>query len=439
MSAARELVEASAGTVVDSRYTTRREIARGGMGIVFEAEHQRTGARVAIKTLTRMALGVPAALQRIMREARALGRLRHSGIVSVFDAGVCSAFGPYLVLELVDGRPLDGILMARRQLDAAAAIALISQVAEALDWAHARGVIHRDLKPSNLMVTCEQGRDQDVVRVIDFGVAAVAGEEDGTEKLTRHGDMLGTVEYMAPEQIVAEGAVDSRADVYALGAVLYECLVGEVPFPGPAPRVITSLLSGARPTPVSERVAGIPPELDAIIDKALAARPASRFASAGEFAAACRGVVAAGRLELLERGQDAALAPVDAALQSQRSEKGTVDEVSRAREQAQARRRFARAPFVSPVRILTQAGHFDGRCEDVSEGGLLMIGEAPIQEGESVRVRFPLPASGAIATIEATARWARNSRGQRAVGVQFLDAPDTALTDIRRYVELMAR
>lgn len=431
-----EPVEASVGAVVDFRYNLRREIARGGMGVVFAAEHMRTGASVALKSLTRLALGQPEARQRIMREARALGRLRHAYIVSVLDAGVCDRFGPYLTLELVDGRPLSGVLLARGMLDAAATVALIRQLGEALDWAHAQDVVHRDVKPSNILVSKEPGRPEDVVRLIDFGVASVEGE-GRRAKLTSHGDMIGTVEYMAPEQLMADGAVDHRADVYAAGVVLYECLVGEVPFPGSVPRVITSILSGDRPKAPSERVPGLGTAFDAITEKAMAQDPEDRYRSASALAEACRDAFGRPcRLALFDRGPEArSEIPVDDVELLEVVSDCPPSPESRS---AQAQRRFARATYVTPVRILRKnEPPYDGRTEDISEGGMLVIGSAPIEQAEEVNVRFSLPVSGSLVTVAAVARWARWAKDSRAVGVQFSDLPDPARKEIRRYVELM--
>jgi serine/threonine protein kinase len=196
-------VEASPASTIDRRYTVRREIARGGMGIVFEAEHSLTRSPVAVKVLTTAALGWPIVHARLMREARALAVARHPGVASVLDAGVCRSHGPYLVLEMIEGRSLESFIVARRTLDVESTVAVAQQLGAALSYVHSTGVVHRDVKPGNVLVTRDAGREGDVLKLLDFGIARVGEGDDVVErKLTQQTDVLGTIEYMAPEQIL---------------------------------------------------------------------------------------------------------------------------------------------------------------------------------------------------------------------------------------------
>jgi len=215
--------EAQVGDVLDGRYTLRRQIARGGQGAVLEGEHRVTQARVAVKTLIRPALEMAEAHARLILEARILGAVRHPGLVAIHDAGTCEKHGPYLVLEMIEGRPLDGILLTRRKLPVGQAVAIARQLCDALSEVHHHGIVHRDVKPANLLIEATRGSDR--VQLIDFGIATMgAGERpaEASSKLTKAGEILGTIEYMAPEQLMTTGPVDGRADVYAVGVVLYE-------------------------------------------------------------------------------------------------------------------------------------------------------------------------------------------------------------------------
>ncbi|MBX7191898.1 MAG: protein kinase [Sandaracinaceae bacterium] len=407
-------VEATPASTIDRRYSVRREIARGGMGIVFEAEHTLTRSPVAIKVLTTAALGWPIVHARLMREARALAVARHPNVASVLDAGVCRSHGPYLVLEMIEGRTLESFVVARNMLDIESTVSVAHQVAAALDHVHAVGVVHRDVKPGNILVTRSPGREGDVLKLLDFGIARVGEGDDVVDrKLTQQTDVLGTIEYMAPEQILDGLPPTASTDVYALGVSLYECLVGDVPFPGTMTQVMSALLAG-KPVP-SIRAArpDVPPALEAAILRAMRRDPAQRYGTATELAAAC--THALGRLPGTLNLLDPRPAPTES-----------------------TRRQFTRAPYVTPVRVLGTAGPCDGRTEDVSEGGLLVVTSGVCLEGDRVSVRLPLPSSGRVVTLDAIARWAKTQRGQRAIGVEFTDLPSDARSDIRNYVALMA-
>src|SRR5450432_4117554 len=216
------------GSVVDRRYRLKREIARGGAGAVFEAEHLYTSRSVAIKLLIAEQVETSESRTRLLLEARALTVARHPGIVLGLDAGETEDGTPYLVMELLEGRTLEGILAVRRRVGVADAVYLGMQLCDALATAHEHGILHRDIKPSNIFISrTDAGRE--VAKIFDFGIARLQHHD---QKITQQVAVLGTPEYMAPEQLLAKDDVDARCDIYALGISLYEALVGSVPFEG---------------------------------------------------------------------------------------------------------------------------------------------------------------------------------------------------------------
>src|ERR1700722_14791105 len=276
----RTVSDSLVGGIVDTRYELRRLIARGGMGLVFEAHHRFTRRAVALKLLPDEVRGQKEPRGRLLREAHALTAVRHPGIVEVLDAGVCREMGPYVVMEMLDGRTLDGILAARRRLSIRDAVQVARQVCDAVGHAHSRGVVHRDLKPSNYFIARNE-IGQETVKLIDLGVAAVAEEqlEQHDHKLTQAHEVLGTPEYMAPEQLWGR-AIDARTDVYAIGMSLYECLTGEVPYAGTYPEVLVQVSNAPGPPKVRERRPDVPEALAGAIEMALEKNAADRFHSA---------------------------------------------------------------------------------------------------------------------------------------------------------------
>ncbi|WP_406113175.1 serine/threonine-protein kinase [Kitasatospora purpeofusca] len=269
------------GTVLGGRYTLTGRIGGGGMGAVWRAEDAVLGRPVAVKILHPALLADVTFAERFRREARMLALLDHAGIVDVHDYGEeepPDADGDrlaYLVMELVDGRPLDRVLAADGAFPPARALALLAEALDALHAAHRRGIVHRDVKPSNLMLRAD-GR----VTVTDFGIArSMAGT-----RLTASHAVIGTALYMAPEQ--AEGkAVTPAVDLYAIGVVCYELLVGRPPFTGGG--MLEVALKHLR-EPAPELPGDIPPAVRAFVATALAKEPGERFADAAAMAAAAR-------------------------------------------------------------------------------------------------------------------------------------------------------
>jgi eukaryotic-like serine/threonine-protein kinase len=428
-------VSLDVGTTVDRRYLLKREIARGGAGAVFEAEHLYTRRSVALKLLVPEQRMAPEPRARLLREALALSTARHPGVVSALDAGETEDGTPYLVLELLEGRSLEGILAVRRRIGAAEVAWLGVALCEALGAAHRRGIIHRDMKPSNVFVARdEQGRE--VVKLFDFGVARIPTETNN--KLTQDGALLGTPEYMAPEQLLARD-VDGRTDLWALGVTLYECLVGVVPFEGNFGEVLLKV-STEPLTPIRQKVAEVTPEFAAVIERALAREPDARYPDAEAFGLALRRAApAVEQTSLLgiRQGPPPIPARPAAALPADRASLPGARALPVPPPLPATRRRFPRAPYVTPVRILHGETVLDGRSEDVSVGGLLVLAPQAFEQAALVKVRFALPMTGQVIEIDATARWVKAARVTGAVGLQFAALPASAHEVIERYVTMM--
>ncbi len=263
------------------RYMLDEELGRGSMGTVFRASDPLIERSVAIKTvdLGKLDDGTLQPRLRFLREAKAAGRLSHPGIVTVHDVGELEDVA-FIVMELVEGQSVKDVLDRADEIPLPVALDIVRQAAEALDFAHRHGVVHRDVKPGNLMLT-----RQGMVKITDFGIARV----DQTAR-TRTGILVGSPGYMSPEQLMGK-AVDGRSDVFSLGAVLYELATGRGPFDAEHREDVLALMNNItnRPhAPASRLNPKVPASLDAIVDRALAKKPADRYESAGKMAAELR-------------------------------------------------------------------------------------------------------------------------------------------------------
>ncbi|HEX6835050.1 MAG TPA: protein kinase, partial [Polyangia bacterium] len=246
----------------DARYRVIGEIGRGGMGVVYEAVHCETGERVAIKTLASRREG----LLRFKNEYRLASRLTHPNLVSLYDlviADDCS----YFVMELAQGVDLRRYVRTKTGCNLPRLYAACAQILDALECLATAGIVHRDLKPSNIMVS-----DRGHVKILDFGLAGTADTPDFSDAM-----LAGTPTYMSPEQIDGR-PLDARSDLYALGTVVYEMLCGEPPFGGPQRQVLNAQRY-QHPLPPSDRVEGVPPDLELWVLRLMAKRPEERFAS----------------------------------------------------------------------------------------------------------------------------------------------------------------
>jgi eukaryotic-like serine/threonine-protein kinase len=260
--------------VFGDRYEVEAPLGAGGMAEVWRGHDRVLNRTVAIKTLLPQFARDASFVDRFRREAQAAARLNHPGIVSVYDSGT-DGDAPYIVMQYIEGRTLADFLGSGKTLPPGQAAKIAQDIAEALGVAHAHGVIHRDIKPANVMIT----RDGKVL-VMDFGIARLIS---GPETAPQTSAVLGTASYLSPEQ--AQGQpVDARSDIYALGVVLYEMLTGRPPFTGDSPMAIAYKQVNATPPAPSSANPEVPPELDAVVMRALSKNPANRYQTGQEFA-----------------------------------------------------------------------------------------------------------------------------------------------------------
>ncbi|WP_163507057.1 Stk1 family PASTA domain-containing Ser/Thr kinase [Fodinicola acaciae] len=272
------VAEIQPGMVLDQRYQITGLIARGGMATVFHAVDNRLERTVAVKVMHPAYAADPSFVDRFVREALSIARLSHPNVVAVYDQGSFHGLA-YLVMEYVPGRTLRQLLVERKRLTPAEAVAVLEPLLAGLAAAHRIDMVHRDVKPENVLIAPDG-----TVKVADFGLARVAEASAQTTK----GVMMATVAYVAPE-IVTAGHSDPRADVYATGIVLFEMLTGEPPFQGDSPvQVAYQHVHGEIPAP-SERVDGVPPELDTLVLRATRREPGERPADAAAMLADLRG------------------------------------------------------------------------------------------------------------------------------------------------------
>ena len=281
------------GSVVADRYLVTDLLGEGGMGKVYLARHVRLPLQAAIKVLRPELLKDAASVARFNREASNASRIEHANVARVFDFGETSDGTVYLAMEYVSGRTLKEVLEQEGPLTLQRTAVLVRQVADGLDAAHRMGIVHRDLKPDNILVTVdENGADR--CKVVDFGIAKAVGGNEKEAGLTRTGFVVGTPEFMSPEQLLGT-ELDHRSDVYALGLVAYTCLTLDLPFDRNTPdRGMTArLISAPRPLAVVRNDLRWPGGLQAVLDQALEREPTKRTSSAGAFAKALEFVTAA--------------------------------------------------------------------------------------------------------------------------------------------------
>lgn len=259
-----------AGDLLAGKYELVRLLGRGGMGEVWEAENVHLQSRVALKLVR--AASDPLLGERLAVEARAAARIEHSGVVRVLDYGLTAERAPFVVMELVQGESLRAWLDRQGAMDQETAARIALRLADALAAAHARDVVHRDMKPDNVLLTgVDRGRVQP--KIIDFGVAKLVGHES-PRSLTRAGTLVGSPDYMSPEQVLGE-PIDAQADVWALCVTLHEMIAGRRPFVGPTVQHVLRAIMRDPPPPL----AAADPELAAIVQRGLARDRAERWSS----------------------------------------------------------------------------------------------------------------------------------------------------------------
>jgi len=419
------------GDTIDERYELLRDLGRGGAGAVFEARHVYTRRIVAVKILHTDQDGatLTALKARLLREAQALAAVCDPGIVDVLDAGLDGNAMPFLVLERLEGRTLEGLLATRGKLPVADTVAIGVQLARSLAAAHRAGVVHRDVKPSNVFIIRDaEGRER--TKLVDFGIARV--DLVAGSKLTTAGAPMGTPEYMSPEQLMAQTDIDERSDVYALGVTLFECLTGDVPYSGSYPEILLKSAVAPSTPSLHDAAPEVPIEVARVIDRALSKARGDRFPDMDSFASALEASTPSGRRHPVLLGPPPA--PVVVPPPSRPPTPVAAIDFTQ-------KRRSPRAAYVTPVRMLVDGATLDGRSEDISESGMLVLcrGELPINE--PIEIRFASPIDGRVVTLQGHARWikktGRNDHAQRAIGLQFDAVPEELQLSIRHYAEMM--
>jgi serine/threonine-protein kinase len=288
---------AGIGDVVDTKYRVESVLGAGGMGIVVAARHIQLGHTVAIKFLRPEALQDGAAASRFLREARAAVAITSEHVARVLDLGTLPTGSPYIVMEHLLGHDLSVALQESGPFAVSDAVGAVLQACEALAEAHARGIVHRDLKPSNLFVV-RRVDGSALVKVLDFGIsrAPELGTAGGSHpSLTKSGFMIGSPAYMSPEQIRNAKSVDARADVWALGVILYELLSGTPPFAGETLGEVLAKVIADPPLPLRDARPEVPEGLAQLIGRCLERDPARRVQSVAELAAALRSFAGSGQ------------------------------------------------------------------------------------------------------------------------------------------------
>ncbi len=265
----------SVGDIVAERYRVLGELGRGGMGAVYDAEHLSLGSRVALKVLLPNNFSSSETLNRFLNEARAAARIEHPGVVRVFDLGAHNGTA-FIAMERLAGRELEDVI-SDGPLRVETAVEIGEQIAEAVQAAHDCGIIHRDLKPANVIVETSRGRPR--IKILDFGIAKIHGEASGGVE-TKTGAVFGTPQFMAPEQFWDAKSVDARADVYAIGGILYSMLSGRVPFDADSINELIAHVAATPPPPIAEVRENVPVWLEQLVQCCLAKKREDRPPSA---------------------------------------------------------------------------------------------------------------------------------------------------------------
>ncbi len=275
------------GTLLVGKYKVARELGRGGMAAVYEAEHIDLGKRIAIKVLAAELSSSPIVIERFVREARAAASVKSPYIVEVYDSGRIEDGRPFIAMELLEGESLYDRMARVRLIDPQSTVRIIAQVARGLTKAHAMGIVHRDLKPENIHL-CKTDDGDEIAKILDFGLAkfyAPVQTDEKTARLTREGAIFGTPAYMSPEQVKGQGSVDFRADLWALGCMTYECLTGRPVWNTDQGVAMTFAAIATSQLPMPSRVRpDLPESFDLWFKRALERDPDKRFQTARDLA-----------------------------------------------------------------------------------------------------------------------------------------------------------
>lgn len=372
------------GDVIGSRYVLMRAIAKSTDGALFEAQHRHTKRRVALKLLDGSSAKDPHAIGKLMREAELLTQARHRAVVEVLDAD--GGKTPYIATEMLDGRGLDGVLAVRKKLTLRHAFQVVLALADALGRIHELGLIHGSLSPSSMFLPTPRDsrpgdNDAPAAKLLDFGMSpSPSAIVEGA---------LAAMPYAASDRL-GSNALAPYVDTHALAAVAFECLTGELP-----------VADGVTSPSASALDPDIPEPLSAVLVRALGSE---RYADGRAMASALRDAYAK--------------AP------------------PRADAPSPHRRETPRSTYATAVLVIKSEGRaIEGRSEDISEGGMLVVTPTRFEARERVNLTFALPLGFELVTIPAVTRWTKPfGDGAQAIGFQFIDPPGDVLEDIREYV-----
>lgn len=283
-----EEVDPKVGQLLLGRYRIIRKFGEGGMGAVYEAKHELIGRKLAIKCLHPQFMSNAEVVERFQREANAATAVGNEHIIEVTDVGSFDDGSPFMVMEFLDGVEFGDLLEKEGSLPISRLVHIVTQTCEALAAAHARGIVHRDMKPENIFLI-PRGGDDDFVKVLDFGISKMKEHSeslDGSGSLTKTGMALGTPYYMPPEQAQGVKDIDARADVYAVGVILYQGLAGRLPFDAESYPALMVKIMTELPPPMKQYRGDIPDELEQIVYKAMAKDRDERFQSVEDLALA---------------------------------------------------------------------------------------------------------------------------------------------------------
>jgi len=267
--------------IIGGKYEVTRVLGEGGMGVVYEARHVDLARSVAVKVLRPDALRDAQAVGRFRREARVAASLKSDHVARILDFGTLDDGAPFMVMEHLVGKDLDAELHDRGALPVAEAASILVEACDAIREAHALGVVHRDLKPGNIFLATEG--DRRVAKVLDFGISKLVAEEN--VRMTQTQSAFGTPLYMSPEHIRSAKNVDHRTDIWSLGIILYEIVTGRVPFEAETATAVAVAIAIEPLVPASHYRPGLPPQLDAVLGRALEKDPTRRYQSVDAFAA----------------------------------------------------------------------------------------------------------------------------------------------------------
>ncbi len=413
--------DAIVGSTLGS-FRITKVIGRGGMGTVYLGEHTVIGSRVAIKVLQEKLASDEGLVARFYAEARAVNLIGHENIVNIFDMNVVPPHRYYLVMEFLEGKPLNYLMT--QPVPASVSIPILVQVCDALQAAHSAGIVHRDLKPENIFLI-KRGRQENFVKVLDFGLAKLLDSERSTTN-TAAGLIVGTPEFMSPEQ-ANSAPVDGRSDIYSLGCISWLLATGRLPFPQ---RGLTDLLVAHRsqnPKPAHEVNPAVPRAWGEAIAKAMSKDPAERFQTATEFALA---------LEAALRSSPVAPAIVTPAIVAPPPPPPKPAQPSPATTQPQPRHT---ARFDAVVSRLDGTVLGTLQCNDISKGGMFLstTGELPAVFS---RVKITIPSAGNMDLLAEVVRHVPADQAKAwsmspGFGVQFIDVTPALRDDLNRVVQ----